>query len=99
MTPGALRDLTIGTPEWNAARWHIDELPPNHMFTISISELELLCGAVHAGHEVNEIFDRFIADDQKPATSRRPIEMHLAQYGQVDVPRCSREAIARLCEV
>ena len=96
---GALRDLTIGTDEWSSARWHVNELPPNHMFTISISELELLCGVIQGGQDANEIFDSIVADDEKPVTSRRLLGMHLAEYGQVNVPGCSRDAIARLCDI
>jgi hypothetical protein len=93
----ALRDLTYGTEEWDAPRWHEKSLPPSHMFTISISELELLCGVIRAGVSIESIFRQIVADDASPETSKLLFEQHMAKYGPVNIPNCAREAAFRLC--
>lgn len=95
----ALRDLTFGTEEWNAPRWREESLPPSHMFTISISELELLCGAIRAGVRIEDIFRQILADNASPETSKLLFEQHMAKYGSVDIPGCAREAADRLCGI
>lgn len=95
----ALRDLTSETEEWNAPRWHEESLPPSHMFTISISELELLCGVIRAGVPIENIFRQILADDASAETSKLLFEQHMAKYGSVDIPNCAREAAYRLCGV
>lgn len=95
----ALRDLTFGTEEWNAPRWQEESLPPAHMFTISISELELLCGAIRAGARIENIFRQILADDASPETSKFLFEQHMARYGSVNIPECSRKAAYRLCGI
>lgn len=95
----ALRDLTFGTEEWNAPRWQEESLPPSHMFTISISELELLCGAIRAGVRIENIFRQILADNASPETSKLLFEQHMAKYGSVDIPGCARDAAYRLCGI
>lgn len=95
----ALRDLTFGTEEWDSSRWKEKSLPPSHMFTISISELELLCGAVRSGVPIEQIFRKILADNASPDTSKLLFEQHMAKYGSVDIPECSRKAAQRLCGI
>lgn len=95
----ALRDLTYGTEEWNAPRWQEESLPPSNMFTISISELELLCGAIRTGVPIENIFRQIFADNASPETSKLLFEQHMAKYGSVGIPECAREAAYRLCGI
>lgn len=95
----ALRDLTFGTEEWNSPRWEEKSLPPSQMFTISISELELLCGVMRAGVPIKDIFRQILVDDASPETSKLLFEQHMAKYGSVDIPECSRVAVHRLCGI
>lgn len=66
----ALRALTVGMPDWDAARWHEAGLPPAQMFTISAQELELLTGVIRAGRRPSEIFRQVLADNAAPETSK-----------------------------
>jgi hypothetical protein len=95
----ALRDLTIDTEQWNAPRWSEDSLPPSHMFTISISELELLCGAIRGGVPMEDILQNIIADNSSPATSKLLFEQHMAKFGSLNIPACARDAARRLCGI
>ena len=95
----ALRDLTFGTEEWNSPRWQEKSLPPSHMFTISISELELLCGVIRAGVPIGDIFRQVLVDNTSPETSKLLFEQHMAKYGSVDIPECAHEAVHRLCSI
>jgi len=95
----ALRDLTFGTDEWNASRWNHECLPPSHMFTVSISELELLCGVIRSGIPIDNIFRRVIVDNASPETSKLLFEQHMAKYGSVSIPDCASEAAYRLCSI
>jgi len=60
----ALRDLTNGTEEHAHERWTEPQLPPNHMFHPSVSEIELRCGGVRAGVPLSGLFRRIILDNQ-----------------------------------
>lgn len=93
----ALRDLTVGTPEWDAPRWHDASLPPSHMFTVSISELERLCGVVRAGLPAVEVLGKILSDNGAPDTRKLLFEQHLMHLGPVDIPQCSWEAAHKLC--
>lgn len=93
----ALRDLTIGTSEWDAPRWHEASLPPAQMFTISIWELELLCGVARAGTPLVEVLRKILIDNAAPETRKLLFEQHMAPYGSVSIPQCSRDAAAALC--
>lgn len=95
----ALRALTVGTPDWDAARWHEAGLPPSQMFTISAQELELLVGVIRAGRRPSEIFRQVLADNAAPETSKLLFLQHLAKYGQVDIPGFSRLAADRHCGI
>lgn len=95
----ALRDLTFETEEWDAPRWKEENLPPSNMFTISISELELLCGVIRSGVAIESIFRQILVDDASPETSKLLFEQHMAKYGSVDIPRCAREAADQLCSI
>lgn len=95
----ALRALTIGTSDWDAARWHEAGLPPAQMFTISVQELELLAGVIRAGRRPSEIFRQVLADNAAPETSKLLFLQHLARYGQVDIPGFARLAADRLCGI
>lgn len=95
----ALRALTVGTPDWDDVRWHENGLPPSQMFTISVQELELLAGIVHAGNGLPEIFRQILADNASPETSKLLFLQHLARYGQVDIPQFSRLVADRLCGI
>lgn len=95
----ALRALTVGTPDWDAARWHEPGLPPTQMFTISIRELELLTGVIRAGTRLSEVFRQILADNASPETSKLLFLQHLAKYGQVDIPQFARLAADRLCGI
>jgi hypothetical protein len=92
----ALRDLTFGTEEWSAPRWKEESLPPSQMFTISISELEWLCGVIRSGESIDSIFRQVLADDASPETSRLLLEQHLAKFGPMDIPYCSKVAASLL---
>ena len=92
----ALRDLTFGTEEWNAPRWYEESLPPSHMFTISISEFEYLCGVIRSGVPIESIFLQIFSDNASPETSKLLFEQHMAKYGVVDIPKCAKEAAYRL---
>ncbi len=92
----ALRDLTLGTEEWSSPRWNEESLPPSHMFTISISDLESLCGAMRSGVSIERIFRQILADDASPETSKLLFEQHMAKFGSVDIPNCAKEAAIRL---
>ncbi|QRX83279.1 hypothetical protein [Glaciimonas sp. PAMC28666] len=93
----ALRDLTIDTKEWDATRWHERSLPPSQMFTISISELETLCGVIRAGVPVENIFRKILADNGSPESSKLLFEQHMAEYGSVDIPEYTYTAADQLC--
>jgi len=95
----ALRDLTFGTEEWDAPRWQEENLPASQMFTVSISEFELLCGAMRAGVPIETIFRKILVDNASPATSKLLFEQHMAKYGSVEIPTCAREAAYRLCGI
>lgn len=95
----ALRDLTYGTKEWDHARWHEPSLPPSHMFTISIHEFELLCGVLRRGVPMAQLFTQVLRDNEAPESSKFLFEQHMARYGQVDVPICSRLAAYELCGI
>jgi hypothetical protein len=95
----ALRDLTIDTEEWNAPRWHEKSLPPSHMFTMSISELESLCGVIHAGVPIENIFRQILVDNAAPGTSKLLFGQHMATYGLMNIPECAREAAYQLCGI
>lgn len=95
----ALRDLTFGTEEWNASRWQEPSLPPSHMFTISIGELELLCGVIRAGVPIAKIFRQILADNCSAETRKFLFEQHMAKYQSVNIPDCAREAANRLCGI
>lgn len=95
----SLRDLTAGTPEWDAPRWHDANLPPSQMFTVSISELERLCGVVRNGTPAVEVLRKILADNESPATRKLLFEQHLMHLGLVDIPQCSREAAYQLCGI
>lgn len=95
----ALRALTMGTADWNAARWHEAGLPPSQMFTISVQELELLAGVIRTGRRPSEVFRQIIADNAAPDTSKLLFLQHLAKYGQVDVPGFARLVADRLCGI
>jgi hypothetical protein len=95
----ALRDLTHGTEEWDHSRWHERSLPPSHMFTISIHEFELLCGVLRRGVPMAQVFTQVLRDNEDPETSKFLFEQHMARYGQVDFPICSRVAAYQLCGI
>lgn len=95
----ALRDLTFGTDEWNAPRWQEQSLPPSQMFTISISELELLCGVIRAGVPIAKIFRQILTDNDSSETRKFLFEQHMARYRSVNIPDCAREAAYRLCDI
>jgi hypothetical protein len=95
----ALRALTEGTDEWNSVRWQHPDLPPAHMFTISIQELELLGGAVRRGHKLADIFKRILQDNQAAETSKLLFLQHMARFGSVDIPAFARAAVAELCGI
>ena len=89
----------MGTPDWDAARWHEAGLPPAQMFTISVQELELLAGVIRAGRRPSEIFRQVLADNAAPETSKLLFLQHLAKYGQVGIPGFARLAANRLCGI
>lgn len=93
----ALRDLTTGTEEHAHGRWSEPRLPPNHMFYPSVSEFELLCGAVRAGAPLGDLFRRIILENQSPETSRFLLSQHLARLGEVNIPDCAAQAAWELC--
>ncbi len=95
----ALRDLTFGTKEWDSSRWQEENLPPAHMFTISIGELESLCGVINSGVSIEDIFQQILVDDASAETSKLLFEQHMAKYGSVDIPMCLRKAAYQLCGV
>lgn len=94
----ALRELTFGTEEWNSPRWREEKLPPPHMFTISISELEWLCGVIRTGIPIADIFRKILADNASPETSKLLFEQHMGPHGSVDIPECAQEAACRLLD-
>jgi hypothetical protein len=93
----ALRELTVETPEWNSPRWGNNSLPPTHMLTLSISELELLCGIVKGGSSIDDVVLEIIANNSAPDTRKFFVSQHLAKFGQVDIPDCSRNSARELC--
>jgi len=95
----ALRDLTAGTDEHAHGRWSEPSLPPNHLFYPSVSEFELLCGAVRAGVSLDNLLRRIILDNQSPETSRFLLSQHLARLGEVNIPDCAANAARELCEL
>lgn len=93
----ALHDLTIGTEEHAHDRWSEPQLPPNHMFYPSVSEFELLCGALRAGVPLSGVFRRIISDNQSPESSKFLLSQHLARLGEVNIPDCAANAARELC--
>jgi hypothetical protein len=93
----ALRDLTTGTEEHAHGRWSEPSLPPNHMVYPSVSEFELLCGAVRAGVPLGGLLRRIVLDNQSPDTSRFLMSQHLARLGEVNIPDCAANAARELC--
>ncbi|WP_395681817.1 hypothetical protein [Dokdonella sp.] len=95
----ALRDLTHGTEEWNNARWLEPRLPSSNMFTVSVNEFELLCGVLRRGVSIADVFARVLQNNKNPQTSKFLFEQHMAHYGEVDIPTCSRLAAFELCNI
>ncbi len=69
------------------------------MFTISIHEFELLCGVLRRRVPLAQVFEQVLRDNQAPETSKFLFEQHMAPYGQIDIPNCSRMAAYELCEI
>jgi hypothetical protein len=92
----ALRNLTSGTAEWDADRWHETNLPASNMFTVSISEFESLCRVMGSGVPVADIFQQIFTDNALPETRKFLFEQHMEKYVPPGVPVFASEAASRL---
>jgi hypothetical protein len=95
----ALHELTAGTTEWDEDHWRAPELPPEHMFTISVAEFELLCGVLRSGISLREVIADILERAAMPTTRLFLFEQYLAKYGLVDIPQCARDAARELCGI
>jgi hypothetical protein len=74
----ALRELTAGTPEWDHGRWTSAALPPQHMFFVSIHDLENMVSLALAQRTTLSALVRgFVQTNADPATRRALPEMHM----------------------
>ncbi|MDC8012804.1 hypothetical protein [Tahibacter soli] len=94
----ALRELTIGTEQWNHERWNSDVLTPARMFFPSVYEFESMIALATAKQiPLSEIVQGFVADNSDPATRKLLLEQHvMAQHIDLLSPSTVQTAADRL---
>lgn len=75
----ALRELTVGTDEWEHARWSSQALTPVRMFFPSAYEFESLVAlAVATGAPLSRVVQEISLQNANPHTRKLYIEQHVA---------------------
>lgn len=94
----ALRDLTVGTGEWEHDRWNSVRLPPRNMLFASIFELESMIALATARQvSLSQIVREIVQANADPATRKAFVEMHVMAYQlPLLAPSCLQAAAQRM---
>ena len=94
----ALRELTVGTAEWDHARWNAVRLPPRNMLFASVYELESMI-ALATSRQVLlcQIVREIVHANANPETSKAFVEMHVMAHDfALLAPSCVQGAALRM---
>lgn len=94
----ALRDLTVGTAEWDHDRWNSVRLPPQNMLFVSIYELESMVAlATSRQVSLSHIIREIVHANADPGTSKAFVEMHVMAHDlPLVAPTCVQSAAQRM---
>ena len=94
----ALRDLIIGTDEWDHDRWKSAVLSPGRMLFVSIYEFELMVSLATARHvPLSQVIREIVDANAHPETRKALVEQHvMGQHRALFAPRCVQGASRRL---
>lgn len=94
----ALRELTIGTDEWNHDRWASASLAPGRMLFVSIYEFEsMVAFATTRQVSLSQVVREIVAANAHPETRKALVEQHVIGRGlALSAPACVQQAANRL---